>query len=139
MIIVPPIRKTDAYGSGHFGASRGVRTHKGIDFACYPGSEIYAPATGIISKLGYPYGDDLSFRYVEIFTDDELRVRVFYIKPIVISGENAIKGITLIGISQELGVRYPSNEHHAHAITEHVHVEVKSGETGFIDPTDMLT
>ncbi len=59
-------RVMDTWGSGHFGASRGERTHIGIDYACSPGSQILAPCIGEVTKLGYPYSNDLSFRYVEI-------------------------------------------------------------------------
>ncbi|KAM9426290.1 leukocyte cell-derived chemotaxin-2-like [Pholidichthys leucotaenia] len=36
-------RTSDAWGQGHYGASRGGRTHAGLDIECSDGSTVYAP------------------------------------------------------------------------------------------------
>jgi len=54
--VFPPItRKTDALGSGHFGASRdgGARLHLGLDLKTYPGQLVYAPISGILTPFMY--------------------------------------------------------------------------------------
>jgi len=132
-----PRRANDSYGSGAFGASRGSRTHHGIDFECptewgfevsdagvlskleYPsGVEVVAPASGKVTKLGYPYGDDLSFRYVEVTDSEKRRHRVFYVEPSVTLGQEVVFGQTPIGVSQDLTKRYPRG------MTPHVHYEI---------------
>ena len=65
------MRGTDVHGSGEWHATRGNRFHNGVDFSCYPGTRILAPVSGLITKLGYPYGDDLGYRYVQIEADDK--------------------------------------------------------------------
>jgi len=129
--IKAPQRISDNFGQGHFGAPRGNRTHNGIDFNCCTGSAVLAPASGKITKIGYPYGDDLSFRYVQIETTEELNVRVFYISPSVKVGDIVLKERSEIGISQELGKRYSG-------ISEHVHLEVKDAQGNYLNPADVL-
>ena len=82
MKVIAPVRDHDTFGSGLFGASRdgGKRTHSGIDFACYPGSIVLACSSGTVTKLGYPYGDDPHYRYVEVTDHDLRRFRYFYVK-----------------------------------------------------------
>ena len=116
MRVVPGDRGTDKYGSGAFKASRGKRTHNGIDKRVEPDTKIYHVSGGIVTKLGYAYSDDLSFRYVQI-TSGNIDYRYFYIHPCVKTGQT-VTAENCIGTSQKLGDRYPG-------ITEHVHFEVK--------------
>ncbi|MGP4843330.1 M23 family metallopeptidase [Marinobacter sp. 1Y8] len=122
-------RKCDGHGCGHFGASRGQRKHMGIDLACVPGTAVCSPVRGVVTKLGYPYGDDLAYRYVEVSTQG-YQYRVFYVDPVVAVGDQ-VNVETVIGRSQRLGARYQ-------AITEHVHFEVKDPDGGFVDPTPII-
>lgn len=110
-------RGADKWGSGEFGASRGDRTHSGIDYACEPGMLICAPVSGVITKLGYPYADDLSFRYVQITNDHGQDYRVFYVEPRVEEGWEIRHG-DVIGECQDLRDRYPG-------MVNHVHLEIK--------------
>jgi len=64
-----PIRGGDRHGAGHWHASRGSRLHRGVDLACYPDTGIASPVDGIVTKIGYPYGDDLTYRYVQVTGD----------------------------------------------------------------------
>lgn len=124
-----PQRGVDEFGSGHFGAPRGNHRHNGIDYEASHGQEILAPASGVVSKIGYPYGDDLSFRYVEVTDGNGLRHRVFYILPKVEIGMYVVSNVTVIGTAQDLGGRYP-------CITNHVHYEIiKDGK--YLNPNDV--
>lgn len=116
MLIKPPIRRQDAWGAGEHHASRGDRLHNGIDFCCYPGSEVCSTVTGTVTKIGYPYSDDLSFRYVQVTDNSGLKHRYFYVSPSVDNGDVVTIGDTL-GLSQKLGDRYQE-------ITEHFHYEI---------------
>lgn len=121
-------RGSDGFGAGHFGAPRGSRTHKGVDLLASSGEAIESPVTGTVTKLGYSYGDDLSYRYVQI-TAGGYDFRVFYVDPSVRVGQEVIAD-TVIGLAQDLGRRYPG-------IPNHVHFEIKiDGE--YIDPTPTL-
>ena len=122
-------RKCDGHGCGHFGASRGSRKHNGIDLLCKPRTLVYSPIAGTVTKVGYPYGDDLSYRYVEI-SDRGYAFRVFYVSPMVEKGQKVSKN-TIIGEAQDLDARYQG-------ISNHVHLEIKNADGEFIDPTPVV-
>ena len=122
------VRKCDSFGCGHFGASRGSRTHNGIDLLVPPNKEIPSPVVGVVTKLGYPYGDDLSFRYVEI-TQQDYKYRIFYVNPTVNVGDK-VEQSSIVGMSQDLDKRYKG-------IPNHVHFEIlKDGR--YVDPLPVL-
>ena len=133
MLINAPIRGTDRHGSGAFGASRGGRTHQGIDISCCVGSGIFSVSAGTVTKIGYPYnpGDIKKghLRYVQVTDGAGFDVRYFYILPKVMVGQKV--GVNSpIGISQGLTLIYPG-------ITDHFHFEVKKGGE-VINPHDYL-
>lgn len=118
-------RKSDRWGKGHFGAPRGDRIHTGQDYLCPEQSQVLSPVDGIITKLGYPYSDDISFRYVRILTDKKEYHDVFYVEPIL-PIDHIIKKGDIIGFSQDLTKRYPG-------IKNHVHYQIKVNGC-YIDP-----
>lgn len=125
--------RNDEAGSGEFGSSRdgGARTHSGVDFVSKPDSPVLAPVTGKVSKLGYPYGNDLSYRYVQITDEEGNAHRLFYVKP----SKNLAIGQPVtqydpIGTAQDVSRRYPDR-----GMTPHVHYEIKNNLGKFIDPT----
>jgi murein DD-endopeptidase MepM/ murein hydrolase activator NlpD len=126
-------RPDDNYGSGKFGAPRGVdndtgepKFHNGIDYA----PQVHALSAGEVTKLGYPYENDLSYRYVQITDEEGLRVRYFYISPAVKVGDMIHTGAVL-GILQDLGKRYPN-------ITPHYHLEIKDKQDNYINPEEYI-
>ncbi len=132
MKIKPPLRTKDSQGEGHYGASRGARTHKGIDLACYEGSIILSLTDGVVTKLGYPYNPNNHIkghlRYVQI-TFEDLDYRYFYVQPLVKVGDK-IKAGDEIGITQGLVEIYPG-------ITDHFHFEIKKGK-GYLNPEKFI-
>lgn len=124
-----PTRKPDRHGAGHYGASRGTRTHRGIDLAAQPGSLILSNVDGVVTKLGYPYADHLEYRYVEI-TAGLIRHRFFYVEPLVNFGQDVAVG-DIIGEVQDLSPLYEG-------ITPHIHYEQKMGNK-YLDPTGDAT
>lgn len=125
------IRGCDSQGCGEFGASRGSRKHIGVDLCCDPGTEIKSPVPGVVTKLGWPYGNPnkVHIRYVQI-TQGDYNYRVFYVDPSVEVGQQ-VTSDTVIGNSQALGTFY-------RGITEHIHFEIKNNEGGVIDPTPLV-
>lgn len=123
--------RNDPAGKGHYGAPRGERTHRGIDFVCTPGAAVLTPVGGIVTRLGYPYADDLSWRYVEVTTSaDKLRHRFFYVEP----ADNIKVGThvgthTIIGAAQDIPRKYPDQQ-----MIAHVHYEVKDQAGNYMDP-----
>jgi peptidoglycan LD-endopeptidase LytH len=113
-------RGTDAYGSGAFKASRdgGERQHQGVDYVAAAGQAVWAPISGLVTRIGYAYGDDPGLRYVEIENAAlKISARVFYVAPQVQVGQVVRLG-TPIGIAQTLQARYPGG------IVDHVHLEL---------------
>jgi len=119
-------RGNDKWGSGEWGAKRGSRRHMGVDYKILPGDTVLSLTEGVVTKLGYPYADDLSYRYVEVEDANEYKLRYFYILPSVKVGQMVAEGEPL-GIAQSLDRRYEG-------ITEHIHFEVKNDIGELINP-----
>ena len=116
--------RNDSFGAGGFGTPRSSnvsarKKHNGVDYEGDAGQDVKAVTSGIISKIGYPYADDLSFRYVEITAEGGYRVRQFYVEPSDGLKKNmAVKKGQVIGTCQALTKKYAG-------MTNHVHVEIK--------------
>lgn len=123
---IAPERGTDRHGSGAWQARRGKRRHRGIDYAAPPGAQCLAVEAGTVTKLGYAYRDDLSYRYVEVTDALGYRARYFFVHPIVRVGAHVMPDDPL-GTVQSLDRRYPG-------ITEHVHFEVWNPDGERIHP-----
>lgn len=132
---LPPIspkvsepRGQDSWGQGHFGASRGDRKHEGVDYAMPVGAIVLALTAGRVTNLGQAYGDDPSYRYVEVTDARRYRLRYFYVAPSVKVADNVLSGDAL-GRVQDLTRRHPG-------ITPHVHFEVYEPGGDRIDPAE---
>ena len=125
------VRGCDAQGCGSFGAPRGVGSHYGSDYEATTGQEVYASVSGIVEKIGYPYADDLSFRYIKIAASDGTIVRELYVFPApgLTVGDSVAAG-TIIGTEQILSGRYPG-------ITEHSHLDIETDD-GYVDPETLI-
>jgi len=125
-----PLRGTDPMGAGHYGAPRGSRTHRGIDYAAEPGTGIHPVKAGVVSKLGYTYSDDLSYRYVEVTDERGYRHRYFYVEPECDVGDLVYSGDT-IGTVQDLLDRRDWRER---GMKNHIHYEVIDPSGQYINP-----
>ena len=116
---IPKLRGKDAQGSGAYGAPRGSRTHKGVDYAAEPGTPVYSAISGRVTRLGYPYKGNKELRLIEIeassYGAPGALVRYMYVEPAVMKGDQIFSG-DLLGTVQKLPYR---------GITQHVHVDVK--------------
>lgn len=125
--LIPPQRMTDKFGSGLYHAPRGNRLHNGVDKLAVPGSQLKSLTDGRVTKLGYAYSDDLSYRYVQVSDGIGHELRYFYILPSVELGQKIVKG-TVLGEVQNLDKRYPG-------IGNHFHFEVMHSGV-YIDPEE---
>ena len=98
-------READAWGEGGFGASRGDRLHKGIDFLGTPAERVSCPCDGVIRRIGRCYGDTDEYKLIEIISGPAW-VRVFYANPEVLPGDEVFIGDAL-GYVQDIAARYP--------------------------------
>ena len=123
MFVVSQIRN-DRLGLGHFGARRGSRTHKGIDFQAAEGSTVYAVADGEVTKIGYCYADDLKYRYVQIRGSvDGLDLRYFYTTPhpLLNVGSWVQKGQPIC-VVQDIASKWSTDKK---TMQNHFHFEIK--------------
>ncbi len=124
---IPKLRGTDAQGSGAYGAPRGSRIHKGVDYADKPGTRVYAAINGFVTRLGYPYKGNRELRLIEVEDSFNSLVRYMYVLPAVKKGD-LIKRGEFLGELQR---------HPAKRITQHVHVDVRqmvNKRRKFVDP-----
>ena len=128
------MRGFDAYGYGHFGASRdgGSREHAGVDYRAEAGQAVKAPISGYVTKIGTAYSSSPEYKYVEI-RNPALRyeARVFYIDPDVSVGESVHLG-DVIGTVRSLKLKY------GEAMTDHVHLELTGPNGVKFDATEVL-
>lgn len=111
-------RNTDPTGNGWYGASRGRRKHRGVDLVAEPGTTVYSPIHGTITKIGYPYADALQFRYVEI-TAEVYRIWLMYVEP-----KPGIEVGQKIFIGDEVGTVQAIGPHHHPHMKNHLHIQV---------------
>lgn len=128
--LIAPQRTNDVHGSGAWQAPRGYGKHRGIDIACLPDSIILSSTEGVVSKLGYMYNDDLSYRYVQVTTPDGYKIRYCYVEPDVKVRDTIEVGQPL-GVVQDIGRRYKG-------ITPHIHLGVMNLEREYINPEDFF-
>ena len=127
MIVTKQEIRVDAAGDGHYGAPRGRRSHRGVDYLVPPEQTVQSDVDGVVTKLGYPYGPDqdkergegIVYRYVEIAIPSGQRWRYFYVQPTVKIGAQVEKG-NMIAIAQNISARYPGSP-----MKNHVHLEIK--------------
>lgn len=117
-----PVRGTDAWGSGAFGAPRGGRPHYGVDYVCEPGQVVVAPCTSVVVRVRRPYADDLSWSGILLRVPDLAEVTLYYLQPTAASGTSVTAG-QAIGVAQDITRRYTDPARGP--ITPHVHAEVR--------------
>jgi hypothetical protein len=110
------VRTCDLAGCGHFGASRGNKTHKGLDIIAQPYSKIYAPISGTIRKL-FVYSGSTEMKGLEI-TNGTIRVKLFYVDTNLFNGD-FIASEEFVGLAQDV-----ASYHNNKTMTPHVHLEL---------------
>ena len=123
--------RSDPAGDGWFHSPRGDRLHNGIDYVCQVNQPILSPVNGVVTKHGYPYGDDLSWRYIEITDGDANKHRLFYIQPTMPIG-HTVTTESIVGNAQNIVIRYPDQ-----GMLAHVHYEIMNQFDEYLDPGDV--
>lgn len=120
--------RVDEAGDGHYGAPRGDRSHTGVDYVCIPDKPVLAAVSGVIEKLGFAYGDDLSWRIIDLRGKDGFLHRHFYVRPLVEVGDEVLSGYP-IGVAQDITRRYPGRN-----MKPHVHYEIRDTDGEHVNP-----
>ena len=120
MLFENMLRGCDKHGCGAFNAPRGDRHHRGLDIQCLKCQKVLSPVAGHVTKIGFCYSkkdkEKSRYRYIEIDFQTHLRIRILYVSPFVVEGQDILKG-QFIGQQQGLGVVYKG-------IREHIHLEL---------------
>jgi leukocyte cell-derived chemotaxin-2 len=129
-------RGCDDFGCGHFGAPRGDHKHKGQDIITTFGEDIFSPIEGEITKQGYTYADDLSYRYVRV-ENAAYKVEIYYTK----LRDNFKVGDSVcqsdfIATAQNIAKRYTTDKK---KMKNHCHIQVFDKKANkWIDPLTVL-
>lgn len=110
------IRKSDNWGSGAFGASRGNRPHLGIDLVYSPDEQVRAPFAMSINRVSYPYASSLFSGIAFTTTSNSIDYdgRLWYFEPNDdIIGKTVRKG-QVLGFAQQINSKYPGMINHLH-------------------------
>ena len=108
--------RSDAMGSGHYGALRGARTHRGTDYICYPGEPVYSPISGLVVRESRPYTDTYSGLLIR---NSQIELKIFYFSPDLSLVGSYVKEGDAIGVAQDISQKYGD------AMTPHIHVQVE--------------
>lgn len=127
------IRGHDAHGDGYYGASRGSRSHAGVDLIAKPGADVYSPFNGTVVREAQAYSDTSEYKGVVVRGKDEWQgyeAKILYADPPNELRGKEVKAGDKIGTAQDIGQRYKG-------ITPHVHFELRKDNKP-IDPTPFL-
>ncbi len=107
------IRGFDGHGRGAYGAPRGGRMHRGVDFICDPGQTVVCPidaARVIRESRPYKEGD-----YSGILIKNEVvTIQMFYLLPTEgIYGRQVQQG-SVLGVAQDISCKYDGMIPHIH-------------------------
>jgi murein DD-endopeptidase MepM/ murein hydrolase activator NlpD len=117
--VVSPVRlRDDAQGSGQYGAPRSGHTHMGTDLVVTPGQPVVAPTSGTITRIAYPYANDLQWQGLEMMLENGLVMKLFYMAPLGnLIGQKVTAG-TIIGYAQDISRKYGGG------MLDHIHIEL---------------
>jgi len=124
------VRGCDPLGCGNFGASRGTRSHSGIDYKALPGEAILSPITGKVTRYPFPYADDKRYTGIEI-VNASYKVKMFYLSASVTIG-------TEVKAGQQIGTAQNISDKHGSSMVNHIHFEIYDKNGILLDPTTMI-
>lgn len=127
--------RSDKWGDGRFGASRGSRLHLGVDICGSRGAYVVAPVDGRVIRTGTPYANDCGDWncYLVIREPSGTEWRLFYVVPIPgVIGTTVVRG-QAVGTLADVGAKYGTHPEKGR-MWAHCHVEkrVLNGER--VDP-----
>lgn len=110
--------RNDKLGQGHYGASRGSRKHKGLDFECQPGQIVVSPIDGTVLREARPYGHSIFSGL--LIAGKDMALKLFYLIPTGSLIGHDVKQGEAIGIAQDISSMYGSD------MDSHIHLSIVS-------------
>jgi murein DD-endopeptidase MepM/ murein hydrolase activator NlpD len=129
-IVKPSVLRNDPSGKGHYGASRGSRTHQGYDLVCKHGEPVYAPVNGVITRKAYPYGSDQDWTGIEMKCSgvwEGFSIKIFYMEILPDLDKNVQAG-------QQIGTAQAISRKWGNHMKDHIHVEIRDRDGNTFDP-----
>ena len=122
------IRRSDKWGRGEYGVTRGKKRHEGVDYIVYtPGQDIVAPIEGIIIRVARPYRKG---KYSGVLIQGKhMSIKMFYFKLDRSLIGTSVKQGAKIGTAQDISEKYPG-------MIPHIHVRIVSLDPAVL--TEML-
>ena len=112
------VRDRDPWGEGRYGAPRGKRYHRGVDYVCTSGQTIYSPIAGKVESIAKPYPES-DYSGVLIMSPS-MAVKMFYFQPLQSVIGEYVDQLDLIGGAQDISQKYDER------MMPHIHVEIVS-------------
>ena len=122
------IIRYDTQGSGNYGASRGSRTHNGVDLLCVPECEVYADTDLEFIRIARPYPGMNGGLWEDMNGN---QVKIFYMNPI--RSQKTFKRGDVIGYCQNVAKHYKNNR-----MMPHIHIEIYENKQR-INPEQRIT
>lgn len=141
------LRGVDAHGGGGYGAPRGSRIHKGLDFVARPLDWGMSPLEGTVMRLGRAYVDnpeteldESDLRSIHI-QSDTVWVKLLYVDPLpILHVGSQVRAGMPIGHCQDRA-KYVLNKDLGE-FTNHIHMEVRvinfQSEWVAVDPASLV-
>lgn len=106
--------RVDSEGDGHYGASRGIRRHNGVDYLCDQGQDIVAPHDMIIERESFPKENSPMTGIA--WRKGKSTGRLWYFRPIANLIGTAVGEGNVIGVAQSVSKDYglPKMDDHVH-------------------------
>ena len=139
-----PVRKKDVYGEGHYGASRGSRTHDGVDYEALAGLPVKSPMSGRVTRISKPYATGVDANVLsglQIESSDGTTCKIWYLAPTPGIVGTLVRAGDKIGIAKSLQARYPPKRPplgNVGQMTDHVHVRIFSKAGASINPSAVI-
>lgn len=139
------VRKSDNWGSGQFGASRGNRPHLGIDLNYSPDEQVRAPFPMSIYRVSNPYSTSSysGIAFAASSNNIDYDGRLWYFEPNDdIIGKTVRKG-QVIGYAQQINEKYPGMINHLHLQLQKLNEEalpsdIEYNNKVFTDPQNVF-
>jgi len=117
--------RNDSGGFGYYGAPRGNRKHKGVDFSVEPGEPVFSPCSGVVKRRARPYVGDKHYDGC-LIEAKAARIKIFYLNIEEELIGQVVRPGQIIGYAQDISKKYS-------AVTPHIHLEISS-----VDPMRLI-
>jgi len=119
--MISPVKSStirmDTAGSGKYGARRGKRWHKGVDYIAIPGEEVIAPISGRITRIAKPYANT-DFSGIELQSAN-MTIKMFYFEPFL-----SVVG-SYVSQGEPIGVMQDVSKHYMGGMKPHIHIQIE--------------